>query len=124
MLNELHLAVLEAATPAGCRCVLGDEDWVVPHLSLLAIIRWIAESRRPAIKFSACSITVPNSLALQVFLFSVSEAETATEGRTVQPLEDLSQIAVNLRSPIRRRWTLGMLKFLASDPAQALGRSV
>ena len=32
---------LKATTAAGCSAVLSDEDRVVPHRGLLAVIRWI-----------------------------------------------------------------------------------
>ena len=87
---------------AGCGGVLSDEDRVVPHRSLLAVIRWIGGGETLLNEFLPVRHHGVQPLALQVFPFSGTEAEPATEGGTSQPLENLIQIAVHLRSPLHQ----------------------
>ena len=91
----IRVPFLQAATAAGCGPVLSDEDRVVPHRSLLAVIRWIGGGETLLDEFLPVRHHGVQPLALQVFPFSGTEAESATEGGTSQPLEDFIQIAVH-----------------------------
>ena len=93
---------LKAASAAGCGPVLSDEDRVIPHRSLLAVIRWIGEGETLLDELLSVQHHSVQPFALQVFPFSGTEAEPATEVRTSQPLENLIHIAVHLRSPLRQ----------------------
>jgi len=92
---------LQAAPAAGCGPVLSDEDRVVPHRCLLAVIRWIGGGETLVDEFLPVQHHGVQPFALQVFPFSGTKPESATEGRTSQPLENLIQIAVHLRIPLR-----------------------
>ena len=78
---------LKAAPAAGCGPVLGDEDRVVVHRGLFAVIRWIGRGET----FFDESLRVRHHhvqpLALQVFPFSGTEAEPTAKVRTSQLLE-------------------------------------
>src|SRR5271157_4694080 len=88
---------LQAAPAAGCGAVLSDEDRVVPHRSLLAVVRWIGGSETLLDELLSVQHHSVQSLALKVFPFSGTKAEPATEGRSSQPLEDFIQIVFHLR---------------------------
>src|SRR5271157_5805451 len=90
------------ATAAGCGGMLSDEDRVVPHRSLLAVIRWIGGGEMLVDELLSVRHHGFQPLALEVFPFSGTEVESATEGGTSPPLENLIQIAHHLRSPLRQ----------------------
>src|SRR5271165_2309545 len=79
---------LQAASAAGCGPVLGDEDRVVPHRGLLAVIRWIGGGETLLDELLSVRHHGVEPLALKVFSFSGTEAEPATEVRTSQLLEN------------------------------------
>src|SRR5208337_2756208 len=93
---------LQAATAAGCGPVLSDEDRLVTHRSLLAVIRRIGGGETLLDELLTVGHHGVEPLALQVFPFSGTKAEPTAKVRTVQPLEDFIQIAVHLRSPLRQ----------------------
>src|SRR5271157_1292944 len=93
---------LQAATAASGGGVLGDEDRVVPHRGLLAVVRWIGGGETLLDEFLAVRHHGVQPLALEVFRFSGTEAEPATEGGTSQSLENMIQIAVHRRSPLHQ----------------------
>ena len=93
---------LQAAPAAGCGPVLSDEDRVVPHRSLLAVIRWIGGGETLLDEFLPVRHHSFQPLALQVFPFNGTEVESATEGGTSQPLEEFIQIAVHPSSPLHQ----------------------
>src|SRR5208337_1141959 len=93
---------LKAASAAGSGGVLGDEDRVVPHRGLLAVVRWIGGSETLLDELLSVRHHGVQPFALQVFPFSGTKAEPATEGRSSQPLENLIQIAVHLRGPLHQ----------------------
>ncbi len=82
--------------------MLSDEDRVVPHWGLLAIIRWIGGCEAILDELLPVGHHSVQPLALQVFPFSGTEVESATEGGTSQSLEEFIQIAVHARSPLSR----------------------
>ena len=90
------------ATAAGCGGMLSDEDRVVPHRSLLAVIRWIGGGETLLNEFLTVRHHGVQPLALQVFPFSGTKPESATEGGASQLLENFTQIAVHRRSPLRQ----------------------
>ena len=93
---------LKAATAAGSGGVLSDEDRVVPHRSLLAVIRWIGGGETLLDEFLAVRHHGVQPFALQVFPFSGREPEPTAKVRMVQPLEDFIQIAVHPSSPLHQ----------------------
>ncbi len=93
---------LKAATAAGCGAVLSDEDRVVAHWSLLAVIRWIGGGETLLDEFLAVRHHGVQPFALQVFPFSGTKPESATEGGTSRPLENMIQIAVHPSSPLHQ----------------------
>jgi len=105
---------LKAATAAGCGPVLSDEDRVIPHRSLLAVIRWIGGGEPLLNKFLPVRHHGVQPFALQVFPFSGTQVESATEGGTSQPLEDFIQIAVHLRGPLRQAFVIELAHVVRS----------
>src|SRR5271166_3693676 len=77
---------LQAASAAGCGPVLSDEDRVVPHRGLLAVIRWIGGGQLLFDELLTVGHHGVQPLALQVIPLSGTEVESATEGGTSQPL--------------------------------------
>src|SRR5271165_6466104 len=97
-----RLPFLQAAPAAGCGPVLSDEDRVVPYWSLLAVVRWIGGGETLLDELLAVRHHGVQPFALQVFPFSGTKAEPASEGRSSQPLEDFIQIAVHPSSPLHQ----------------------
>src|SRR5208337_1419090 len=95
-----RVSFLKVATTAGCGGVLSNEDRVVPHWGLLAVIRGIGRGETLLDEFLSVQHHGVEPRALKVFSFSGTKAEPATEGGTAQPLEDFTQIAVHRRSPL------------------------
>src|SRR5208337_1034684 len=93
---------LNAATSAGFDGMLTDKDRVISHWGLFAVIRWIGGSETLLDELLTVQHYGVQPLALQVFPFSGTEAESATEGRTAQPLEEFIQVAVHRSSPLSR----------------------
>ena len=58
----IPMPFLQAAPAAGCGGVLGDEDRVVSHRGLLAVVRGSAGASRSSMNFSPCDITVSSPL--------------------------------------------------------------
>src|SRR5271157_4319698 len=92
----------QAATAAGCCAVLSNEDRVVPHWGLLAVVRWIGGGETLLNEFLAVRHHGVQPLARQVFPLSETEVESAAEGGTSQSLEEFIQIAVHPSNPLSR----------------------
>ncbi len=105
-----RVPLLQAATAAGCGPVLSDEDRVVTHWGLLAIIRWIGSGEALLDELLSVRHHGIQPLALQVFPFNGTEAEPATEGGASQPLENLIQVAVHPSSPFSLRLLDSLLR--------------
>ena len=82
--------------------MLTDKDRVVPHRSLLAVIRWVGGGETFLDELLSVRHHGVQPFALKVFSFSGTKAEPATEGGTAQPLEDFIQIAVHPSSPLHQ----------------------
>src|SRR5208337_783349 len=93
---------LQAATAAGSGPVLSDEDRVVAHRGLFAVIRWIGGGEALFDELLPVRNHGVQPFAFKVFPFSGTEAEPTAKVRTVQLLEDFIQIAVHRRSPLRQ----------------------
>ena len=93
---------LQAATAAGCGAVLSDEDRVVPHRGLLAVIRWIGGGETLLDELLPVRHHGVQPLALQVFPFSGTEAESATEGERASLSKTSSRSLFIVRSPLHQ----------------------
>src|SRR5271165_3550856 len=93
---------LQASTAASCGPVLSDEDRVISHWGLFAVIRWIGGGETLLDELLSERHHGVQPLALQVFPFSGTKAEPTAKVRAVLPLEQFIQIAVHPSSPLSR----------------------
>ncbi len=105
-----RVPLLQAATAAGCGPVLSDEDRVIPHRSLLAVLRWVSGGEALLDELLPVRHHGVQPFAVQVFPFNGTEAEPATEGGASQPLENLIQVAVHPSSPFSLRLLDSLLR--------------
>src|SRR5690242_11969375 len=95
------MPLLQAAPAAGGGPVLGDEDRMVPHGGLLAVVRDVGGGEPLLDELLAVRHYGLQPLPLQVAPLGGTEPEPAEEGRASQPDEESVEIAVHLRNPSR-----------------------